>query len=235
MINVSISYGFGDDNRYHSENIPESIQLALYKYENYVKYRDTIFGSLEENNTNVRVTHLPLDTLKLPEENICKMINQIFEKTGCVKYVVHPNNGMSYFVDQFFQRCHSQTTLCIETFGWRSNKNLRSPLEIIEFMYNHQPSLRMTVDTSHIEELWFDTKIMPFLLRHTSVIHLSNRAKGYGQHLPFTSPHGNLNLVKFVKDLKYRYKWEGDIVLEYMPEHRHKLYKNAKYLKTLVN
>jgi len=234
MINISVSYGFGDDNRYHTENIPSSIQLALYKFGNYMRYRDAIFNSLEENNTKLRVTHLPLDTLKIPEDDICKMINTIFEKTGCVKYVVHPNKGFGYFVDHFFANCYSQTRLCIETFGWRSNKYLRSPLEIVEFILTHQPSLEMVIDTSHIEEMWFDKKIIPFLLRYTSVIHLSNRAKGYGQHLPFTSPHGSLNLVKFVKDLKNRYKWEGDIVLEYMPEYKHKLYKNAKYLEHLV-
>jgi hypothetical protein len=32
MINVSISYGFGKEDRYYKENIPSSIQLALYKY-----------------------------------------------------------------------------------------------------------------------------------------------------------------------------------------------------------
>jgi len=235
MINISVSYGFGDDNRYHTENVPSSIQLALYKYKNYVKYQDAIFKSVEENNTKLRVTHLPLDTLKLPEENICTMINKIFEKTGCVKYVIHPNKGVNHFVDQFFFRCHSQTKLCIETFGWKSNKYLRSPIEIVEFILIYQPSLQMVIDTSHIEELWFDPKIMSLLLRYTSVIHLSNRAKGHGQHLPFTSPVGDLNLVKFARDLKYKYKWDGDIILEYMPEHQHKLYKNAKYLESLVN
>jgi len=235
MINVSVSYGFGDDNRYYTENIPPSIQLALYKYENYVINSDDVFKSIEENNTKVRATHLPLDTLKLPAEKICTMINEIFEKTGCVKYVIHPNKGLTDFIDQFFFRCHSQTCLCIETFGWKSNKYLRSPLEIVEFILIYQPSLRMVIDTSHIEELWFDPKIISFLLRYTSVIHLSNRAKGHGQHLPFNSPVGNLNLVKFVKELKYRYKWDGDIVLEYMPEHQHKLNKNANYLQSLVN
>jgi len=236
MINVSISYGFGKDDRYYKENIPSSIQLALYKYENYQINSDDILHSLEENNTKVRVTHLPLDTLKRPRKDITTMVNEIFERTGCVKFVIHPNKGISSFIPEFTHGVHSQVILCIETFGWKGKKEFRSPLEIVEYLiWSDNRNAKMVIDTSHIEELWFDNKILPFLLKYTSVIHLSNRAKGHGQHLPFNTPVGDLNLVRFVKDVVYRYNWEGDFVLEYMAEYQHKLQKNATYLESLVN
>jgi hypothetical protein len=92
----------------------------------------------------------------------------------------------------------------------------------------------MCIDTSHIEETWFDYKIMYKLLQFTSVIHLSNRAKGVGQHMPFNSEKGELNLVGFVRDLKHRYNWNGKIILEYMAEYQDKIEKNANYVKRLV-
>ena len=35
MTRVSISYGFGNENRYNLSTVPKNIQLALYKYELY--------------------------------------------------------------------------------------------------------------------------------------------------------------------------------------------------------
>jgi hypothetical protein len=92
----------------------------------------------------------------------------------------------------------------------------------------------MTIDTSHIEDVWFDHRIMDYLLKFTKVIHLSNRAKGLGSHLPFNHTDGEINLISFVKELKYRYKWSGTIVLEYMPDYHTKLIKNCKYVEKLL-
>jgi len=124
---------------------------------------------------------------------------------------------------------------------WKK-KVFRSPLEIISAcqlyntqLYNaHSNALWMTLDTSHIEDVWFDHKIMAYLLKFTKVIHLSNRAKGIGSHLPFNYSKGELNLVSFVRDLKYKYNWSGDIILEYMEEYSTKLIKNCNYVKKLL-
>jgi hypothetical protein len=35
-------------------------------------------------------------------------------------------------------------------------------------------------------------------------------------------------------DFKNKYKWQGDIILEYMTEYRHKLFKNEQYIKELL-
>ena len=91
----------------------------------------------------------------------------------------------------------------------------------------------MCLDTSHTEDIWFDHRIMSYLLKYTSVIHLSNRAQR-AQHLPFNSEKGDLQLVGFVRELKYKYNWSGDIVLEYMPEYQDKLIKNLMYLRRLI-
>jgi hypothetical protein len=196
-----------------------------------------ITNALLESKTTLHVVHLPLNTLHEPAQDILDVMfhfNQVF---ACQHFVIHPNKGIEDFLEYYLE--HKQVkgrydySLCIETFQWRKKKNIRSPLDIMEWCIRY-PEFSMCLDTSHIEKIWFDQKIMYSLLKYTSVIHLSNRAKGHGSHLPFNSPHGDLNLVTFVRELKHKYHWNGIIVLEYMPEFQDKLYKNYKYIKRLL-
>lgn len=234
MINVSISYGFGKENRYNLESIPQSIQLALHKYEKCVTFRDEIYRNIEENNINVVAVHMPLDILKIPFKNAVDMIEDLYEHIECKNFVFHPNKGFTDFITNLISICQ-HLNICIETFGWKSNKELRTPLNIIEFILSARgANLSMVLDTSHVDEVWFDHRVLPFLLDYTSIIHLSNRAKGVGQHLPFNDHRGSLNLVMFVKELKRRYHWNGDIVLEYMEDYKHKLQKNSEYIMELL-
>ena len=240
MIEVAISYGFREENRYNLEEIPANIQLAIYKYETFKKDEERIVEVLEKAETNVLVVHLPLDTLKQEPNDILKTIFMFNQKFRCENFIIHPNklfiSFLHYYLDNRYYKYLKGVRdykLCIETFQWRKKKVVRSPLDILEYCIEH-PEIRMCIDTSHIENIWFDYKIMYKLLQYTNVIHLSNRAKGHGSHLPFNSPLGELNLVGFVKDLKHRYKWRGIIVLEYMPEYQHKLLKNYYYIKRLL-
>lgn len=236
MIDVGISYGFDDDSRYNLEDIPSDIQLAIFKYPLYLKNRDHIIEALSKAGTKVCTVHLPLDVMHHDIKDIFEMTDLFNKEFNCQHFIVHPNKGIKNFIDKFLEYMNAQEDyykLCIETFQWRKKKRIRSPLDIMEYCILH-PQLTMCIDTSHIETLWFDPMIMSTLLKHTDVIHLSNRAKGYGSHMPFNSPHGQLNLVRFVKDLKNRYKWNGCIILEYMTEHQNKLLKNYYYIKKLV-
>jgi hypothetical protein len=236
MIRVGVSTGFGKENRYELQNIPPDIQLACYKYDLYKPQEERIISTLKGTGTNVLTVHLPLDAVKRenPQE-IIDMIELHHKTFGCTDFVIHPNKGFKNFMFYYFENTPRDRLyhLCIETFQWRTKKELRSPLEIMEYCIRY-PDFRMCIDTSHIEETWFDYKIMYKLLQFTSVIHLSNRAKGVGQHMPFNSEKGELNLVGFVRDLKHRYNWNGKIILEYMAEYQDKIQKNANYVKRLV-
>ena len=234
MIDVSISYGFGEGNRQYRETIPDKIQLAIYKYDIFWELKEDALKALENAGTDVRVIHLPLDTSRREKKEIMELIEFGVLKLGCTRFVIHPNKNIYQFVDHFLKSSFPMCQLCVETFQWRKKKEIRGPLEILELCVNKFPKIAMTLDTSHIESIWFDHRIMPMLLKYTTVIHLSNRARGHGQHMPFNSPHGELKLVGFVRDLKHRYNWTGDLVLEYMPEHKHKLMKNKNYIERLL-
>jgi len=236
VIDVCISYGFGEDNRYALDKIPHKIQLAIYKYDLFMGMKETISKSISKRHARVKVVHLPLDTLRRNFSDIIALIDFCFNEFGCMKYVIHPNKNIQGFIYNFLQWETEGRTLCIETFPYRNKKHIRSPLDIMEWCIHYHEALQMVIDTSHIEEIWMNHMIMPTLLKHTSVIHLSNQSKekSIGKHLPFNHPKGMFNLVGFVRDLKYRYKWEGDLVLEYMPEYQDKLVKNKDYIERLL-
>ena len=232
MIRVSQSYGYGDDNRYNIDQVTNNIQLAIYKYDIYNEKKEKIFNDIIQNKINVNVVHLPLDTLKISHNLTLSMITNFYDILKCTKFVIHPNKGIKDYLTSFVNIVTNENiNLCIETFAWKRNKVFRSPLEICEVCSN--PRFSMTIDTSHIENIWFDYRIMNYLLQYTSVIHLSNR-KGKEQHMPFNVDGGNLDLVKFVKDLKNQYNWGGDIVLEYMPDYSYKLKSNIAYINELL-
>jgi len=236
-INLSIAYGIGSDNRYKLSYIPDSIQLSIYKYSIYKELEKSILNELNANEIQVKVIHLPMDTLKTDPSLINEMIINLRDVTGCKKYIIHPDEHIKSFINYFISNTPDNIILCIENYSWEKKKVFRSPLQIIEYIQslrNTQHKIRLCFDTSHSEELWFDYKLMSYLLNYIDVIHLSNR-EGNNNHIPFNSGRGELKLVKFVNELIAKYKWSGDIVLEYMPEHHHKLISNVEYIKKLLN
>lgn len=234
MINVSISYGFGPDNRYKLKHIPVNIQLSLYKYKLWEDHKNEIVDTIYKENIRVNVVHLPLDTMSQSFDKIHGMIQVLRGTILCKKFVVHPNKGIKFFIQSFLE-LENDTQLCVENFQYKQKKELRNILYIIEECIRYDtPRLKACLDTSHTEDTWFHPHILPYILKHTSVIHLSNRKKGTGLHLPFNMQDGELNLVGFVKDLSKRHQWKGDIVLEYMGDYHHKLFKNHDYLVRLL-
>lgn len=236
MINPCISYGITKENRNHNkyqiEDLPCDIQLSIFHYKDeFLINKEKILDEIEKNGNKIKVVHMPLDTLKTPLKEIEFFVSDIYVRSGCDKYVLHPNKGIEYFLNNY--KFRTPEKFCLETFAWKKKKVFRTPLEIIDIC-NKLINVSMTIDTAHIEPIWFDHKIMSHLLKYTKIIHLSNRCKELGPHIPFNHPKGELKLIKFVNDLKYRYKWSGDIVLEYMPEYSHKIIKNVMFLKKLV-
>lgn len=235
MINTSISYGFGNNGVESIATIKFPAQIGMYKFEEWLKIKDNLINKLKEHKVDVRVVHLPVDSLRFTTKEILDLIEMFIIEVGCKKYVIHPNKGIDKFVeDQSKKTISSMFELCIENFPYKSKKPLRSPLNIYE-MCNKFQNVKMTFDTSHADEIWFDYKVFGYFVNQISVIHLSNRRKDRRQiHTNFNMDHADLNLVGFVKDLKKRYNWSGDIVLEYMSDYKHHLEKNLQYVNRLV-
>lgn len=229
MINTSISLRINNEfSEYENYNLP--IQLSLYKYQLYLENKDIIFEAIKNNKYKLNAVHLPVDSTKIGIEQLFSMIDFFTYALKCKTFVTHPNKGIEYIIS-LFSLSKKNSNLCVETFAYRKKKQIRSPLDICDFCIKNK-NVWMTLDTTHIEEIWFDEKILRFLLKYTKVIHLSNRI-GRSQHLPFNIQNGDLNLIKFVNDLK-RFDWSGDLVLEYMPDYMNDLLKGLQYLQKLI-
>lgn len=227
-IQVSISHNFEDET-----NMPRNSQLAIFKYQRWKDSKIEIINKIKFRDSIINVIHLPIDILKQPICEIFDMISLLKSITFCKKFVIHPNEGIRYFIRSFLNS-YIDAELCIENFQHRKKKELRNILYIIEECIRYDtPRLRACFDTSHAEEHWFNPQILQYMLKYISVIHLSNR-KGKRQHMPFNITNGDLRLVSFIQELKNNYNWSGDIVLEYMEEYTNKLTKNSEYLKRLL-
>ena len=164
MIDVAISFRPVNDENVTLRQIPVPIQLALYQYDIYIQNRNMILKEIKENFNKIKVVHLPIDTLKVPFEKVYDMVRDIFIQCGCKNFVIHPNKNIENFLQDF--RTIPLVSLCVETFAWKKKKVYRTPLEIIEACLRYK-NVWMTIDTCHIEELWFDPKILSYLLKYT--------------------------------------------------------------------
>ena len=173
MINISVSQGISSESRYSLNFSPDSIQLALYKYEFYKRDKELILSYLDEYKPTIRVVHLPIDSFRYGFCDIEDIIKLFREKYNCKKFVIHPNKGIEYFISQF-NNGKNDVELCVENFQYRKKKRYRTPLDIIDVCIRNGSYIRMTLDTSHTDLLWFDHKVLPYILKYTSVIHLSN-------------------------------------------------------------
>lgn len=225
------SFGVSENSLERLGRLTIPVHLGIYKVNNYERLKNNIVKTARENNIDVRGIHLPIDCLRYSLQKVREIIMFFRAELGCSKFVIHPNKNIVKFIPFFLNNCYG-IELCIENFQWKRKKPFRSPLEIYEVCLQSD-FLKMTFDTSHAEEIWFDHKVFSFFAHKVSVVHLSNRS-GKEQHKPFNCGDGELNLVSFVKVLKRNFNWSGDIVLEYMPEYFDKVYQNLSYLERLL-
>lgn len=122
-------------------------------------------------------------------------------------------------------------TIALENFPYKRKKTLRTPLDIVEVCtkYSH---FSMNFDLAHLQyyDLWLDDKILPHLLKHTSIIHLSNRSSGK-THTPIKE--GDIDIEKFLKKLIDE-KWNGNIFLEYGINWKDKLLKDLRWVENII-
>lgn len=241
MIKVGVGLGIGKeemiDRAIEYAKYGIGLQLSFFQPDKWDRFFWPALKRFWEEGLEDKLyaIHLPSRAPSLTDEDNKykhKLAHDISHLDSDVKLVVHPNVKIYDFMISMIYEMGVRQTICIENFQFRKKKEMRSPLEIIEFCVEN-PKARMCFDTSHAEELWFEYPSMYHLLRFTDVIHLSNRI-GRSQHMPFNTAKGDMNLVGFVNDLIPRYKWDGILILEYMKEWNSKLAKNVWYIQRLL-
>lgn len=230
-IKLAISYGIRDESIDWIKDIRAPIQLGVFHSSVFNDFRLAASEELRKNKIEVVVVHLPIDCARLTPYEIFEIMDYYKDQHGVMKFVIHPNQGIEKFVNDFAIRTPIYE-LCIENFQWRRKKPLRTPLNIHD-MCRLADNIKMAFDTSHAEDIWFDKKIFSYFIDKVSIIHLSNRT-GKIKHKPFNCMDGDINLVAFVRDLRREYDWSGVLVLEYSKDYRHKLYENIAYLEKIL-
>lgn len=218
-----------------------NLQIGFYKKNDFdFARKNHLAEKLKNWKIKVISAHLPVD---LDFRNLNEVRNYtvaIYKKflennnAGITSLTLHPK----YKIDLDYSAFNLPTfnlpphlAIAIENFPYKRKKSLRTPLDIIEIRIKHYHFF-MTLDLAHLQyhNLWLDNKILPHLLKHTSIIHLSNRSSGKF-HIPIKE--GDINIEKFLKKLIDE-KWNGDIFLEYGINYKDKLLRDLRWVENII-
>lgn len=203
-----------------------NIQLAFYERRDAEKW----MYKLVECSPFVTSIHLPKG-LELNDYNANGLVNELSIIYGTRRFVVHPWSKDLFEIAEFVR--DANWTLSLECF---SRKGAGSPFSLLvqygdQFTEEH---LGLCVDFSHLDSDLATVGFIKGLLPYTKMYHVSNRC-GKQQHLPLfvqtadTNVHRILSQVLIIPDFPVQ-----DIVLEYMPEYKHKLGKQYYWLESYI-
>ncbi|MCK9441703.1 MAG: hypothetical protein M0Q13_09810 [Methanothrix sp.] len=223
---ISVGCFFNIENDlYKLEKIANSginCHLSFFHYEDFVNLRRYVPRNLKitslhafnsDRNDSINDYILKIDELKSYFKTMKVDQNTEFMVT------VHPN----HFGEEF----SNYNYLYPENFKYKKKKKLLTPIHILKTCG------RMTLDTSHLEEEWFNSEqLFRHLLMNTDILHFSQRENNStkSEHKPINYP-GVVPTGFILKTLRqFNVK---EIVLEYMPEFIDRAISDYKYLNTV--
>ena len=217
------------EERYSNPNV--SVEVALPYYWNIY---EPVRERLPEIARKIKSSHVEVLSIHAVQAPITdekfkvwgKEIADFAKMLGVKTITLHPNNinkdkivqekaleNLKYFTDLY----KNEIIFCIETF--EGKRRVFTPDEIVSF------NLPMTIDTAHIRD---DKKIWEFLKAYKENIknvHLSAK-EGNKQHLPIDS------FCKEVISYLIEDKWNGNVILEYLPEFHGRILTDLESLKS---
>lgn len=218
------------EERYSKIKVPVEVALPYYWdiYEPIRRHLAEIVERIKSYGTEVLSVHAVQAPITDEKFKIWgKEIADFAKALGVRTITLHPNNvnkdkqvqeealrNLEYFTSLY----NSEVIFCIETFGGK--RRVFIPDETVSF------NLPMTLDTSHIRD---DEKIRSLLksYKHNILnVHLSAR-KESKQHLPID------DFCKEVVKYLIENKWEGNVILEYLPEFHGQMLSDLESLKAM--
>ncbi|MDP2906181.1 MAG: hypothetical protein Q8O22_07775 [Candidatus Omnitrophota bacterium] len=211
-------------------NLPVPIELALpYHWNIYEPVRMHLM-EIAEKIKGFHAEILSIHAVQAPITNDefriwGKEIADFAKILGAKIITVHPNNTNKNQGNQekalknmvYFKRAYQgEVVFCIETFT--GNRRIFDPDEIVE------SGLSMTLDVAHIydnEKIWHLLKTAKENIKH---VHLSAKRDGQ-HHLPVD------DFCKDVVDHLVESKWDGSVVLEYLPEFHSRMIPDLRLLE----
>ena len=218
------------EERYSKIKVPVEVALPYYWdiYEPVRPHLGAIAGKIKSYGTQVISVHAVQAPITDEKFKIWgKEIADFAKALGVRTVTLHPNNvnkdkrvqekalrNLEYFTSLY----NSEIIFCIETF--QGKRRVFTPDETVSF------NLPMTLDTSHIrddEKIWSLLKVYKHNILN---VHLSAR-EGSRQHLPIDD--FCREIVKYLIENK----WEGNVILEYLPEFHGQMLSDLGSLKAI--
>ena len=215
------------EERYSKIKVPVEVALPYY-WDIYEPVRAHL-GKIAEKFKSYGTEVLSIHAVQAPitDERFRKWGKEIadFAKDlGAKTITLHPNNisredgaqkEALKNLEHFNSMYNGDIVFCIETF--KGKRRVFTPDETVTF------NLPMTIDTSHIrdnEKIW---SLLKSYKENIMNVHLSAR-EGGRQHLPIDS------FCKEIVNYLIESKWEGNVILEYLPEFHERLAKDLESL-----
>lgn len=228
-----------NDNEFLNQYSGCNLQIGFYKKDHFnFARKNHLPQRLKEWKVKIISVHLPVDLDfrnldEIRDYAVAAYKEFLSEDNACL--TLHPKHkiDLDYFAfNLMLENLSANLTIALENFPYKRKKSLRTPLDIIEVCTKCNRFF-MTLDLGHLQyyDLWLDDKILPYILKYTRIIHLSNRSGGK-THTPIKE--GDINIEKFLNDLKAS-KWDGDIFLEYGMNYKDKLLKDLEWVKSIFN
>ena len=217
------------EERYSNLNVPVEVALPYYWniYKPVREHLPEIAGKIKFFHVEVLSIHAVQAPITDEKFKVWGKETADFAKMLGVKTItLHPNNinkdkivqekaleNLEYFTDLY----KNEIIFCIETF--EGKRRVFTPDEIVSF------NLPMTIDTAHIRENKKIWELLKDYKENIRNVHLSAK-EGNKQHLPIDS------FCKEVVNYLIESKWDGNVILEYLPEFHNQILND---LKSLIN
>ena len=236
MMDVLASHFVDDvnDDLSHIQGLP--IQLAFYKRATFKGFDHEFFLSrLEENNITVKSIHAPAaDVYHHHGDEFINMLGTIKKHYGVKIITVHPQRGQKRHARNLYGKIEDRireldVVIAYETF--ESIHDERKWITQVEDMHRYFDAMKfnflgVTYDFTHSESPRNIKEIRHFH-RRIHAVHLSDARSDMPldpnekhQHLPLGE--GNYHVLDFL-DVLTEIKYQGLIILEYLPKYRHLL------------
>lgn len=218
------------EERYSNLNVPVEIALPYYWdiYEPVRRHLAEIAGKIKSYQTKVLSLHAvqaPITDEKFRTWG--KEVADFAKMLGIKTITLHPNNvnkdkvvqenvlkNLKYFADLY----KNEIIFCIETF--EGKRRVFTPDETVSF------NLPMTLDTAHIRDNKKIWDILKDYKENIINVHLSAKDENK-QHLPIDS------FCKEVVSYLIKNKWDGNVILEYLPEFHGQMLTDLESLKAI--
>ncbi|MCS7193215.1 MAG: sugar phosphate isomerase/epimerase [Candidatus Kryptonium sp.] len=219
------------EERFRKTRVP--IELALpYQMGNYNRIRNRLpelANLLREWGTKVLSVHAPQGKLTDPDFPKWAMeVGWFAALIGVKEITLHPSRcpneaerlmwqeEIVHILKQLQAVC--EVTFALETF--EGKKRLFTPYDIIHY------GLPMVLDVAHIHN---HSDVMSIIEQyHASIVTVHLSAKGEEKHhLPIDE-----ECLEVVEKLQ-EYRWEGNIILEYLPEYHNRLEEDLNLLREM--